>query len=481
MEGPPRSLRDPVEMLRRVALAGEPAEAAAAAAEAARQAVAADDAVCWLRGPGGTFEAAAGPFAEAPGGHGDLAAEVAAARAPLVLDRAGDHRRFEPHPQGRDRSGERFLGCPVTAPDGAVVAVLTATRAPGRELFGASESQVLQRLAAQVAPYLTPGEDALEALETADPADDQLFRPQAAAHHQRGDTVRADPLRLSPFWMRAAYWVLVSLAVAVALYGLLGRVDEYAVGPAVVEMAGRRDVLATASGPVASVEVERGDAVAAGQALVRLEDRRERGELAGIERELRLQLVGRLRDPSDEAARQALISLRAQRELAAARLAERTLRAPEAGTVADLWTREGQFLEAGQAVLSLAAADAAPTLLVLVPGHYRPLLAPGLPLRFEIAGYRSATQRLEVGAVGDEVVGPAEARRYLGPGGDAVPVDGAVVLVAAPMPSATFEAGGETHRFHHRMMGTAEIRVRSERIVFAVAPALKQVFVDGGA
>ncbi len=455
-----------------MALAEDAAAAAPLAAEAIRRALPGADAACWIAGPAGELRAPNGPAAGASGGLAPPSRVVLARRAPLALDRAGDPRSGA-DAAGAGGSGGPYLGVPVTGPDGAVVAVLAAGRGPGGEPFSAAEQAALGRLAAQVAPYLAPVE---EPPETAGESGDDLFRREALAHHQRGDALRADPLRWSPFWLRAAYWVLAATAVAAALYAWLGRVDEYAVGPAVVEMAGRREVLAAASGPVAAVAVARGDRVAAGQTLLRLDDRRERSELEGIERELRLQLVSRLRDPADTTARQALLSLRAQRELAAARLAERTLRAPEAGTVADLWAREGHYLEAGQPALSMAGGDAAPRLVVLLPGHYRPLLAPGLPLRFEIAGYRSAHQSLRVGTVGDEAVGPAEARRYLGPAADAVPIDGAVVLVVAPLPATTFTADGETHRFHHRMMGTAEIRVRSERILFAAVPALEQVF-----
>jgi hypothetical protein len=82
--------------------------------------------------------------------------------------------------------------------------------------------------------------------------------------------------------------------------------------------------------------------------------------------------------------------------------------------------------------------------------------------------------------VGDEVVGPNEVRRYLGPEiGDAVQVDGPVVLLKARLPSPTFVAEGRTYRFHNGMHGTAEVEVRAEKILLALVPGLKALLRRG--
>ncbi len=98
-------------------------------------------------------------------------------------------------------------------------------------------------------------------------------------------------------------------------------------------------------------------------------------------------------------------------------------------------------------------------------------------MRLELEGYRYAYQRLTVDSVGDEIVGPEEARRYLGEEiADAVSFEGPVVLVTAHLPSRTFRASGRTFELHGGMWGSAEVPVRSERILFILLPPLKSAF-----
>ena len=80
------------------------------------------------------------------------------------------------------------------------------------------------------------------------------------------------------------------------------------------------------------------------------------------------------------------------------------------------------------------------------------------------------------------MIGPAEAKRYLGEEiADAVTLTGPVVLVAARLPSATFEVEGQTRRFHDGMWAQAEVRVRSERVLVALIPALRAIFGEADA
>jgi membrane fusion protein (multidrug efflux system) len=471
-----------VELLRRLSLLDDPEEIAEVVAGAARDLVGADRAYflvfdpekeeLWARdlggGTGRRYESAAV----------GLVSFVLRSGLPVRVARIGGDPRYDrsaDDPIGR--GDERFLAIPVTAA-GHELGVLVAVREAGGPEFGDRELEDLQRLAAQAAPSL-----AAQVLAERDGnaeviggPDARLFRREVVEQTLR-PKVQADPLRISPAWARWSYWVLVAALAAFLLYAWLGSIDEYATGVAVVETGGRADLTARAAGTVTGVEVAPGQKVEAGQVLVRFDDARERADLDTTGREFNLQLINRLRDPASSAAEQALIGLRAQRELARARLEERALRAPAAGVINDVLVRPGQYMQPGQTVLSLAAGGTAPTVTVVVPGQYRPLLRAGQPMRLEISGYRYAYQKLVVGSVSDEVIGPGEAQRALGPAiAQTVQVTGPVVVARAPLPSPTFAVEGKTYRYHNGMQGTAEIRVRSERILWVLVPSLKAVF-----
>jgi len=307
----------------------------------------------------------------------------------------------------------------------------------------------------------------------------QLFREEALQTLQRGADDEGDLLRISPAWTRWAYWVLVAAVLAALAYGVLGTVNEYAPGPAVVRVAGRVDVTATSGGTVVAIDVQPGQRVARGQTLVRFHDASERAELARLDQELEAQLVKLLRDPADRGARESLTSLRAQRDLAEARMAERSLRAPAAGVVSDVRIRPGQPLGAGSLAVSLIRDDAQFSLLAFLPGNARPLLKIGMPLRMELMGFAYSYQELTIDALGDEVVGPAEAKRFLGPDlGDALALSGPVVLVKANLPRRTFTSDGRTFHYYDGTPAVAEARVRRRPILVAIIPALRRLWGD---
>lgn len=299
------------------------------------------------------------------------------------------------------------------------------------------------------------------------------FRPEAVVH-QAERASRADVLRIAP---RETRWALrlLALALAAALaFVCLGRVSEYASGPALVRIEGRTALSASHPALVTAVEVAPGDRVEEGVVLVRLFASEEAAELAAHTREFDDQLLKLLQRPRDVAAREALVSLRTRRELARQRLAQRTIRAPHAGVVADVRVRPGQLIEPGSSVIELRGEHAAPRVLALLPGRYRPLLSVGARLRFELDGFSRRAEELRIDAVGDQVVGPAEAARYLGRElGDTLALTGPVVLVQAPLPPE-LTVDGARIELAHGLQGKAETAVRSEPIAFVFVPGLKQ-------
>jgi membrane fusion protein (multidrug efflux system) len=407
-----------------------------------------------------------------------LVSFVARTGLSLTLERIGRDPRFDRDADDPLAEGdERFVAVPVRVAEGEpVLAVLSVVRAAQDPAFTSEALGLLRRLAEQVAPLLARLLPAPEEAASAGAAQ-ALFREQALRIHQEGIRIEGDLLRADPRWMQWTYRLLLAVLVATLLFSVLGTVHEYASGPAVVRLGGRTDLRATAAGTVSEVGVVRGEPVAAGQVLVRLHGAQEAAELERIEREIELQLINRLRDPADAAAERSLLSLRAERELARSRVAERELRSPAAGVVDDVRVRAGQPVAPGQVLVSLAGPGGERTVIALLPGEYRPQLKPGMELRMELQGYRYAYQNLRVTDVGGEVVGPAEARRYLGDEiADAATLGGPVVLVTARLPTLTFQAEGKTRRFHDGMWGKAEVRVRSERILIALVPALRALF-----
>lgn len=300
-----------------------------------------------------------------------------------------------------------------------------------------------------------------------------LFREEALQHATRGRT-EGDLLRISPAWTQWTYWLLVGVFFIGVAYGFFGSIYEYASGSAVVWVTGRHNITATIAGTVSSIEAHPGQHVEAGALLARFHAAPEIAELARIEREFDLQLVKTLRDPSDQVARQTLTALRTQKDLAASRLEQLSVRASQAGVISDIRIRVGQLLAAGDTVVTLVGEDTRYSIMAMLPAQYRPQLYPGMSMRFEVTGYSYAYQEMTITAVGDQIIGPSELKRYLGQEiDDTVKIEGPVVLVEATPSTSTFEVDGQRFNFHHGMNGVAEARVRSESLLVALVPALR--------
>jgi multidrug efflux pump subunit AcrA (membrane-fusion protein) len=303
-----------------------------------------------------------------------------------------------------------------------------------------------------------------------------LFRREAVDHQRQGGA-RGDVLRLTPRSLLATQWLLMVALVVGLYYAFAGQIDEHAAGPAVVFVDGLHEVTAPRAGVVASVEVAPGEQVKAGQPLVRMVSSTETAELETVERELADQLAKLLADPSDAIARESMVSLRSRRELARLGLERQVLRAPLSGTVGDVRVRTGQLVEPGMPVVSVHNPGAGARLMAMLPGRYRPLLRPGARLRFVAEGFSREVHGLVIERVGDQIIGPLDAARYLGlDQSAAAELLGPVVLVQARIPQLSFTSEGGTYRFHHGMRGSAESAVRHESIAFTFVPGLKQVF-----
>jgi multidrug resistance efflux pump len=302
----------------------------------------------------------------------------------------------------------------------------------------------------------------------------EVFRAEALEHLQQGEG-EGEPLRLPNRWLGWSFQLTVAFVIATLGFVALAEVDTFSAGPAVIRAADAAELTARASGTVAAVEVAPGQAVAVNQVLVRFELADEIADQARVQQEYELQLARTLRDPSDGAARSALSSLQAERELAEARIESRQVRAPVAGVVSDIRVRSGQHVNAGEIVATLHSDSAGYRVIAILPGQDRPLLKPGMPLRLELSGYRYAYQTITIEQVGNEVVGPSAVRRFLGDDlADAVPLTGPLVLVHGTLPAGTFDDDGRQLNFFAGMQAHAEASVRRSRLSTLIFPWLKR-------
>lgn len=303
-----------------------------------------------------------------------------------------------------------------------------------------------------------------------------LFRTRAI--EQAGELAEhADLLRLSPTWTRWAYWIIVAGAASAVAYVALARVDEWAQGPALVRVAGTTELTASFASTVESVAVEPGQQVEPGALLVTLTGDNEQAQLDRLEQEFDLQLARTLRDPSDLGARQSLVTLRVERDLARSRLAELSVRAPGAGVVEDVLVRPGQALSPGDQIATLGGPDRTCAVWALLPGRYRPELLQGAEVRFNVNGYRYAQASTKLSSVGAHVLGPREIARYLGNEvAGSLALEGSTVIAKAELPTCTFTSDREVFRFHQGMSGTGDVQLRSDALWAVLFPDLRKVW-----
>ena len=158
----------------------------------------------------------------------------------------------------------------------------------------------------------------------------------------------------------------------------------------------------------------------------------EAAELEQLEVEHENRLAAFLIEPSDGSARAALADVAARLDRARARLAEKSARAPSDGVVSDVRARPGMLLAPGDPLMTVVDGSAAASVVALLPGGDRPELREGMELRLALDGHGDTEIRAVIDEVGSQVIGPHEARRFLGAGiGDALPIPGPVVVVHA--------------------------------------------------
>jgi membrane fusion protein (multidrug efflux system) len=307
-----------------------------------------------------------------------------------------------------------------------------------------------------------------------------IFRNEALKYYGQGSAARNDLLHISTAWTTWTYWLLIGLFVAATFYLIVERVDEYATGVGVIRDEGRTLVTATTAGTIRRIAIQSGQKIQEGQPLLYFDDFQERIELARLRNDFNSQQVNRLKNPNDPVAYQQLAALKNQMESAETLLKQRTFVAARAGIVQDLRIRPNQFVTPGESLLTIAGENDPLAVYAILPGHYRPLLKTGDPLRLELTGFRYAYQHVTIDEVGNEVIGPNEIRRFLGPEiADSLTFQGPSVIVLAHLPSRGFKADSRWHEYHDGMHGIAEARIRSETVLAVLAPGLRTLLEKG--
>jgi biotin carboxyl carrier protein len=384
--------------------------------------------------------------------------------------RGGDDPRHVPALDGDPASA--LLVQSVIGNDGQVHAVLVAARV---RPFDDREANVLRRYAALIGPLLDQLSMHVEVQAVVNADDDRaLFRREAieAAEPAHWGNV----IRRSPGWLAWGAWGLGVLFIAGIALLCFGTVSTYSTGPAVIRSLARTQITARTSGNVHSVAVLPGDRVEAGAVIARLDDVDQRAAVDRVGHELETQLRNHLLDPGDTAADAALRTLRLELERARAALAERTILAPASGTISDLRVRPGQRVEPGDIAASILDGDGSLEVVALLPGEDRPQLAPGMPLRLEVAGYRHVYETVTIEQISADVISPTEARRVLGiEVADGLSLGGPVMIVRARLSAGEFTVDNRALRYHDGMFGRAQVETRSERIVFALVPGLRSL------
>ncbi len=464
---------------RRLAGASDLAATESIATDAIVDLVDADRAVClfhdgedgalWsearLRGPGDERRATGG-----------LAGFAARTGHAIHSPRAGrDLRWLAAIDDPRGAADDHILVQPVAGPDGAVHAVLVAARSGRRDDFGEVDLAVLARFAALVAPFLDQLSIHAQAQALLDQdADGGLFRREAIeaqAAPRWGDVVR-----VAPPWLSWAYWILVVLLVGAGLFITLGTVSTYSAGAAVIRATSRAEITARTAGNVTSVAIEPGTALVAGTVVARLDDSNQRAALERTQQEFDAQLRNHMLDFNDGAADASVRALRNELDAVRAALEDRVVRAAAAGVVSDVRIRPGQHVEPGDIVASVVVGEGGLEVVALFPGEDRPQLSAGQTIRLELAGYRYAYQTLTIDSVSSDVIAPTEARRVLGAEvADSLQLTGPVVVVRGRLPTREFESDGKRFVYHDGMLGRAEVRMRSERIVYALVPGARRL------
>lgn len=118
--------------------------------------------------------------------------------------------------------------------------------------------------------------------------------------------------------------------------------------------------------------------------------------------------------------------------------------------------------------------------VAFLPARELPQLRTGLPLYLTLDGFPKLGEPLRISALDEQGVGPAAAQRYQHEiSADAMPLTSPRIAVRAPLPDSLTLPDGTALPYREGLVGTAEVRVSRERLLFLLFPALKGLIRHG--
>jgi hypothetical protein len=281
-------------------------------------------------------------------------------------------------------------------------------------------------------------------------------------------------VNLSPGWVKKAYPTLLITMVVGIVLGIVLRVPTYSSGKGLVIYPGT-PVVAPDAGNIAQLNVKPQDHVEKGQILLTLASPHENAAYEQARAERDNALEQHLFDPTDEQAKKQLASAENQLKAAKAKLENRVIRAPKAGTVEDIRLSENRSVQPGQAIMTSVDPGKKPEILAFLPCKDRPKLKLNADLQTGIDGYQKTRESAKIFEVHSECVGGSEAVNYVGNAlGDSIKgiVDqgGTYVIVKAHLESNSFKTERSSLFYHQGMTATTEVKLNSKPFLATLLP-----------
>ncbi|MCU1325424.1 MAG: hypothetical protein JWN34_794 [Bryobacterales bacterium] len=353
----------------------------------------------------------------------------------VALARASQDPRFDAHlddPQGTP--GSRLLVVPVPSAGSAPAGVITVARHHASPEFSAECIEAVRSLATLTSAKLSElhfratVEDRL--LQHTSSRSENLFLREAIDHHAAQGQQPGTPMLGLPSWLRWSPLLNAIILGALVLYAALGRLNEYASGPARIRSRGRETLVAGVPGLVLSVAVGGGDRVKAGDLLIQIQT------------------------PGPRNSEPVRSQLRASRD----------------SLIGDVRVHSGQLVGAAEPILTLVNESSGYEASVILPGSMAPKLRAGMPMVLRIDGYPDSSERLTVTGVPGQIISGTEATQLAGS-----LTAGPIVVVRTVLKSSTFAANGRTYYYQDGMTAAAEIIVESNPMLFSLVPRLRAI------